>query len=54
MVEHQLPFFSLLVPFWLVALHSFARNEEVGRILVAGVAFAVEQFLISNFHVLGS
>jgi lactate permease len=52
MVGRQLPFFSVLVPFWLIwAFVGFRRMIEVWpAILVAGVAFAVPQFLVSNFH----
>ena len=52
MVGRQLPFFSLLVPFWLIwAFVGFRRMIEIWpAILVAGVAFAMPQFLVSNFH----
>ena len=52
MVGRQLPFFSLLVPFWLIwAFAGFRGMLEIWpAILVAGVAFAVPQFLVSNFH----
>jgi lactate permease len=52
MVGRQLPFFSLLVPFWLIwAFVGFRRMLEIWpAILVAGVAFAVPQFLVSNYH----
>jgi lactate permease len=52
MVGRQLPFFSLLIPFWLVwAFCGFRKMREVWpALLVAGVSFAVPQFLISNFH----
>lgn len=51
MVGRQLPFFSLLVPFWLIwAFAGFRGMIEIWpAILVAGVTFAVPQFLISNF-----
>ena len=47
-----LPFFSVLVPFWLVwAFSGFQGMLEVWpAVLVAGVFFAVPQFLMSNFH----
>lgn len=47
-----LPFFSVLVPFWLVwAFAGFQGMLEVWpAVLVAGVFFAVPQFLMSNFH----
>lgn len=52
MVGRQLPFFSLLVPFWLIwAFAGFRGMLEIWpAILVAGVFFAVPQFLVSNFH----
>jgi lactate permease len=52
MVGRQLPFFSILVPFWLVwAFAGFRRMREVWpACLVAGAAFAVPQALISNLH----
>jgi lactate permease len=51
MVGRQLPFFSLVVPFWLVwAMSGFKGVKEVWpACLVAGVSFAVPQFLVSNF-----
>lgn len=52
MVGRQLPFFSVLIPFWVVA--AFAGWRGMLGIwpaaLTAGVAFAVPQFLVSNFH----
>ncbi len=52
MIGRQLPFFSLIVPFWLVwAFAGFRRMLEVWPpVLVAGVSFAVPQYLVSNFH----
>src|SRR6266480_1895575 len=52
MVGRQLPFFSLIVPFWLIwAFAGFRGMIEIWpAILVAGVCFAVPQFLVSNFH----
>jgi lactate permease len=52
MVGRQLPFFSLLVPFWLIwAFVGFRRMIEIWpAILVAGVSFAVPQYLVSNYH----
>lgn len=52
MVGRQLPFFSLLVPFWLVWAFSGWRGVRGvwPAVLVTGVRFAVPQFLISNFH----
>jgi lactate permease len=52
MVGRQLPFFSLLVPFWVVAAFAGWRGM-LGvwpAALTAGLAFAVPQFLVSNFH----
>lgn len=47
-----LPFFSLLVPFWLIwAYAGFKGMKEIWpAILVAGAAFAVPQYLVSNHH----
>ena len=52
MVGRQLPFFSVLIPFWLVwTFCGFRKMKEVWpALVVAGVSFAVPQFLISNFH----
>src|SRR5947207_187502 len=52
MVGLQLPLFSMIVPFWLIwAFAGFRGMIEIWpAILVAGVAFAVPQFLVSNFH----
>ena len=51
MVGRQLPFFSLIVPFWLIwAFAGFRGMIEIWpAILVCGVSFAVPQFLISNY-----
>ena len=52
MVGRQLPFFSVLVPFWLVAAFAGWRGM-LGiwpAILMAGVPFAALQFLVSNLH----
>jgi len=52
MVGRQMSFFSVLVPFWVVA--AFAGWRGMCGVwpaaLVAGLAFAVPQFLVSNFH----
>jgi len=52
MVGRQLPFFSLLIPFWAVA--AFAGWRAMWGVwpaaLTAGLAFAVPQFLVSNLH----
>ena len=52
MIGRQLPFFSLIVPFWVVwAYAGFRGTLQVWpAALTAGVAFAVPQFLVSNFH----
>lgn len=52
MIGRQLPFFSIIVPFWLVwAFVGFRKMIEVWPpILVAGAAFAIPQYLVSNFH----
>jgi lactate permease len=52
MVGRQLPFFSVIVPFWLVwAYAGWRRTLEVWpAILIAGVGFAVPQWLVSNYH----
>jgi lactate permease len=52
MIGRQLPFFSLIVPFWLIwAFVGFRRMLEVWpALLVAGASFAVPQYLVSNFH----
>ena len=51
MVGRQLPFFSLIVPFWLIWVFAGWRGMLAiwPAILVTGVSFAVPQFLISNF-----
>ncbi len=52
MVGRQLPFFSVLVPFWLVwAFVGFRKMAEVWPALaVAGASYALPQWLISNYH----
>ena len=51
-VGRILPFFSVLVPFWLIwAFVGFSGMMEIWpAILVAGVFFAVPQYLVSNYH----
>lgn len=51
MAGRQLPFFSLLVPFWLVGAMSGIRGikEVWPACLVAGLGFAIPQFIISNY-----
>jgi len=50
MVGRQLPFFSVIVPFWLIwAMAGFAGMAEVWpACLVAGIFFAVPQYIVSN------
>ncbi|HXX99852.1 MAG TPA: L-lactate permease [Candidatus Limnocylindrales bacterium] len=52
MAGRILPFFSILVPFWLLwAFCGFVGMAEIWpACLVAGVFFAIPQFLMSNFH----
>jgi lactate permease len=52
MVGRQLPFFSLLVPFWLVwAMAGWKAMKEVWlACLVSGATFGLFQFLVSNYH----
>ncbi|WP_096488096.1 L-lactate permease [Methylorubrum populi] len=52
MIGRQLPFFSLLVPFWLIWAFAGRKGmlEVWPALLVAGLAFAVPQYLVSNFH----
>ncbi len=51
MVGRQLPFFSLMVPFWLI--WAFAGRKAMMEIwpaiLVTGASFALAQFLVSNY-----
>jgi lactate permease len=51
-IGHQLPFFSMIIPFWLVwAFAGFRGMIQIWpAILVTGVCFAVPQFLISTLH----
>jgi lactate permease len=51
MVGRQLPFFSLIVPFWLIWAFAGWRGmlQIWPAILVCGLSFAIPQFLISNF-----
>jgi lactate permease len=51
MVGRQLPFFSVIVPFWLIwAFAGFRGMRQIWpAILVCGLSFAVPQYLISNF-----
>ncbi len=51
MIGRQLPFFSLLVPFWLI--WAFAGRKAMleiwPAILLTGLSFAIPQYLVSNF-----
>ena len=51
MVGRQLPFFSVIVPFWLIWVFAGFRGmlQVWPAILVCAVSFAIPQFLISNF-----
>jgi lactate permease len=52
MTGRQLPFFSLLIPFWLVAVKAGFKGM-LGvwpACLTCGVSFAVTQFAMSNYH----
>ena len=51
MIGRQLPIFSLIVPFWLIAaMCGFRKMREVWpACLTAGLSFAVVQFAVSNF-----
>jgi lactate permease len=51
MVGRQLPFFSLLVPVWLIwAFAGWRGMKEIWpAVLVTGVSFAIPQFLVSNY-----
>lgn len=52
MAGRQLPFFSVIVPFWVVC--AFAGWRGMMGVwpvaLVAGLSFALPQFLVSNLH----
>jgi len=52
MVGRQLAPFSIIVPFWLIwAFAGWRKMLEVWPpILVAGVSFAIPQYLVSNYH----
>ena len=51
-VGRQLPWFSVIVPFWLVTAYAgFKGLKEVWpAVLVAGVTFAVPQYLMATYH----
>jgi lactate permease len=52
MIGRQLPIFSLIIPFWLIAVFAGMRGmlQVWPAILVAAVSFALPQYLISNFY----
>jgi lactate permease len=52
MVGRQLPFFSIIVPFWLVAaMCGFRKTRDIWpACLTAGLSFAIVQFLVANYH----
>jgi len=52
MVGRQLPFFSVLVPIWLVWAFAGYRGmvQVLPAILVSGVSFAIAQFFMSNYN----
>src|SRR3982751_2486148 len=52
MVGRQLPLFSFIVPFWLVAAQvGFRRMWQVWpACFVGGATFSVMQFVMSNYH----
>ena len=51
-VGRQLPWFSLIVPFWLVVAYAGFRGlrDIWPAVLVAGVTFAVPQYLMATLH----
>ena len=52
MVGHQLPPFSLVIPFWLVVAYVGVKQmlEVWPALLVAGISFAVPQYLVATYH----
>jgi lactate permease len=52
MTGRQLPFFSVIVPFWLVwAMAGFKGMREIWpACLASGLSFGIVQFLVSNYH----
>jgi lactate permease len=52
MVGRQLPFFSVIVPFWLIVVMAGwqGMREVWPACLTAGLSFAITQFLVSNYH----
>ncbi len=51
-VGRILPLFSALVPFWLVTAYAgFKGMKDIWpAIAVAGISFAIPQYLVSNYH----
>jgi lactate permease len=51
-VGRILPFFSVLVPFWLIwAYAGYKGMKEIWpAVAVAGITFAIPQYLVSNYH----
>jgi lactate permease len=52
MVGRQLPFFSLILPFWLIVAYSGWKSvkELWAPLAITGITFAVPQYLMSNYH----
>jgi lactate permease len=52
MVGRQLPFFSLIIPFWVVGAYSGWRGMRSvwPAALTAGLTFAIPQYIVSNFN----
>jgi lactate permease len=52
MAGRQLPFFSVIVPFWLIAAMTGWRAmwQVWPACLVGGLSFGIVQFLVSNYH----
>lgn len=52
MAGRQLPFFSAIIPAWIIAVHGGrpALRRAWPAALTAGVSFAFMQFIMSNYH----
>jgi lactate permease len=52
MIGRQLPFFAVIVPFWLICAFAGWRGmlQVWPAVAIAGVSFAIPQYLVSNFH----
>ncbi len=52
MIGRQLPFFSVIVPFWII--WAMAGRKKMWDVwpacLTCGLSFAIVQFLVSNYH----